>query len=343
MTLLFENFAVSQLNTALTISGLTMNIPPADSDRFPLLASVSNPAPITLYDMNRTQDPEIVYITNNPDDGSYTIIRAQEDTVAQAWPIGTIVSGAITAAAAAALQVDPDTYALKDLSNVPNSSVVTDLINNLAVTNAKLAALSVTTAKLALLSVDTAQLADISVTSDKIVNGHVTNVKMATDSISTSHIVNQAVTTEKISVFDRVPVGAILMHSNDSQPSGYLLCDGQAVSRTTYADLFVIISTNYGIGDGSTTFNLPDFDLKVPKGASGAPFTAPYGLGETHIAANKAHVHGMSFVEGAGAVDDALFESNGIAVAPQNTASEGQADDNLVGPAALFIRFIIKY
>lgn len=47
---------------------------------------------------------------------------------------------------------------------------------------------------------------------------------------------------------------------------GWLLCDGSAVSRTTYADLFGVISTTFGVGDGSTTFNLPDMRGMVPAG-----------------------------------------------------------------------------
>jgi microcystin-dependent protein len=52
--------------------------------------------------------------------------------------------------------------------------------------------------------------------------------------------------------------GAILQWATGTAPTGYLLCDGSAVSRTTFATLFGIISTSYGAGDGSTTFNLPD-------------------------------------------------------------------------------------
>lgn len=55
-----------------------------------------------------------------------------------------------------------------------------------------------------------------------------------------------------------VPVGVTLPYAGSSAPIGYLLCYGQAVSRTTYADLFTAISTTYGVGDGSTTFNVPD-------------------------------------------------------------------------------------
>lgn len=55
-----------------------------------------------------------------------------------------------------------------------------------------------------------------------------------------------------------VSTGFILPYSGSSAPSGFLLCNGAAVSRTTYAALFAITSTSYGIGDGSTTFNVPD-------------------------------------------------------------------------------------
>jgi microcystin-dependent protein len=54
------------------------------------------------------------------------------------------------------------------------------------------------------------------------------------------------------------PAGSILAYGGTSEPSGYLFCYGQAVSRATYADLFAAIGTAHGVGDGSTTFNLPD-------------------------------------------------------------------------------------
>src|SRR5262245_1183772 len=55
-----------------------------------------------------------------------------------------------------------------------------------------------------------------------------------------------------------IPVGAIVAWPAASVPTGWLECYGQAVSRTTYAALFAAIGTAYGVGDGSTTFNLPD-------------------------------------------------------------------------------------
>ena len=63
------------------------------------------------------------------------------------------------------------------------------------------------------------------------------------------------------------PIGTILPYGGSTVPTGWLLCDGSAVSRTTYADLFGVIGTSFGSGNGSTTFNLPDMRESVPKGA----------------------------------------------------------------------------
>lgn len=64
-----------------------------------------------------------------------------------------------------------------------------------------------------------------------------------------------------------VPVGSIIIFGGATAPEGYLICNGGAVSRTTYAALFGVIGTLYGEGNGSTTFNLPDFRDKVIQGS----------------------------------------------------------------------------
>lgn len=63
-----------------------------------------------------------------------------------------------------------------------------------------------------------------------------------------------------------VPSGAIVPFAGSSAPSGWLLAYGQAVSRATYASLFTAIGTAYGVGDGSSTFNVPDLRGRVPAG-----------------------------------------------------------------------------
>jgi len=63
-----------------------------------------------------------------------------------------------------------------------------------------------------------------------------------------------------------VPTGSVLPFAGGYAPAGYLLCQGQAVSRTTYANLYAAIGTTYGAGDGSTTFNVPNLQSMVPVG-----------------------------------------------------------------------------
>lgn len=70
-----------------------------------------------------------------------------------------------------------------------------------------------------------------------------------------------------------LPTGTVIMWAGEwdgSIPDGFLLCDGTAVSRSEYAELFALFGTLFGTGDGSTTFNLPDFRFRVPMGTNPA-------------------------------------------------------------------------
>jgi microcystin-dependent protein len=99
-------------------------------------------------------------------------------------------------------------------------------------------------------------------------------------------------------------VGIVDMFAGSTVPAGSFLCNGQAISRTVYADLFAVIGTTWGVGDGSTTFNVPDMRSVSPIGAgtgthvgtTGRSVATFYG-GETHqIAATELpqHTHSAS-------------------------------------------------
>jgi microcystin-dependent protein len=77
-----------------------------------------------------------------------------------------------------------------------------------------------------------------------------------------------------------LPSGMLTMTAASAAPSGWMLCNGTAISRTTYADLFAAIGTTYGVGNGSTTFNLPDLRGRVPVGTDSGQ-TEFDALGET--------------------------------------------------------------
>jgi hypothetical protein len=90
-------------------------------------------------------------------------------------------------------------------------------------------------------------------------------------------------------------IGSIYGSARSTIPTGYLLCDGSAVNRTTYNFLFNVISTTYGSGDGSTTFNIPDLRGAVPRGAgtsSGYSTNVTVTLGSKINDAFGSHNHG---------------------------------------------------
>jgi microcystin-dependent protein len=78
-----------------------------------------------------------------------------------------------------------------------------------------------------------------------------------------------------------IPTATIVPWSSSSVPSGFLECNGAAVSRSTYSALFAIVGTTYGAGDGATTFNVPDLQDNVAVGKSGTKALASTGGANT--------------------------------------------------------------
>jgi microcystin-dependent protein len=105
------------------------------------------------------------------------------------------------------------------------------------------------------------------------------------------------------------PTGGIMMWGTGTAPTGWLLCAGAAVSRSTYAALFAVIGTTFGVGDGSTTFNVPNYTNRTPYGttvgATGGSADAVV-VSHTHTATQTAHSH---FIAG-GSMSAALSSSN---------------------------------
>ena len=94
-------------------------------------------------------------------------------------------------------------------------------------------------------------------------------------------------------------LGEIRQFAGSTAPSKWLVCDGSAVSRTTYADLFAVIGTTYGTGDGSTTFNLPDFKGRTAIGSSTSYALGTTGGEATHtLTVNEmpSHAHGSGAI-----------------------------------------------
>ena len=90
-------------------------------------------------------------------------------------------------------------------------------------------------------------------------------------------------------------VHAVAYDASSSTPSGYLYCGGAAVSRTTYADLFALLGTTHGTGDGSTTFNLPDYRGRFLRGLDdGVGLDTSRTIGSEQANSNKSHSHAVT-------------------------------------------------
>lgn len=161
-------------------------------------------------------------------------------------------------------------------------------------------------------------------------------------------------TVKKISTGDGVPLGSILPFAgNGDLPSGYLLCDGQTVSRTMYPDLFNVIGTTYGAGDGSTTFNLPDYN-------SAERFVQGSTVAGTEKSAGLPNITGsIDFHTFSGAATGAFYSNGGEFRGGSGTSGGGGStgsikgfdasrsspiygNSNTVQPPALTARYIIK-
>jgi len=150
-----------------------------------------------------------------------------------------------------------------------------------------------------------------------------------------------------------VKPGTYIQFAGASAPTGYLACNGAAVSRATYADLFAVVSTTYGAGDGSTTFNVPDARglVMVGAGEHGTMTRAngtPYNGGTVGASRNdqlQGHFH-SSGVSGAGG--SSIQNSAGLALT--NTGSpvtDGVNGTPRTGdetrPAEIAVLVCIKY
>jgi microcystin-dependent protein len=157
------------------------------------------------------------------------------------------------------------------------------------------------------------------------------------------------------------PVGGVIAFVGVNPPAGWLLCDGSAISRTTYARLFANIGTMWGSGDGTTTFNLPDLRGMFLRGVNGSradAYADPDILTRTNIASggntgnavgsiqlNTAEIHTHTYsklnlsqnARGFIPVIGAAGNPNFI------TLDSGEAGGNETRPKNAYVNYIIKY
>jgi microcystin-dependent protein len=201
---------------------------------------------------------------------------------------------------------------------------------------------AITAAKLGSSAVETAKINDAAVTTAKILDSNVTLAKLA------------AAVAAAL-----VPTGAVLSYGGTSAPTGYLLCDGTAVNRTTYADLFAVIGEFHGQGDNVTTFNVPDYRGRFLRGVDASQGRDPNAATRTAMATGgntgdnvgslqgddyKAHTHTIANVLVAGSTEPynagtgADFHMNNSGATGTSPTSGGSE----TRPKNAYVTYIIK-
>ena len=141
-----------------------------------------------------------------------------------------------------------------------------------------------------------------------------------------------------------VPVGSVTMYAANTAPTGWLECSGAAVSRTTYAGLFTAIGTVFGVGDGSTTFNLPDMRGEFARGWDNSRGVDPArAFGSAQADELEAHTHSVTPPAAPDDTGSGLTTTGtgGVeTITPYNTASTGGTETR---PRNIALMFIIKF
>jgi hypothetical protein len=178
-------------------------------------------------------------------------------------------------------------------------------------------------------------IADGSVSTAKIVDGNVTDAKLA----ATLNLSSKTVT---LPATIALPAGAVMAFAMNSAPAGWLAADGSNVNRTTYAALFTAIGTTYGAGDGSTTFALPDLRGYFVRGSgTNSDSTAAGTFGTKQADDLKSHTHSGSFLLSSGPLN--LGGTGASILAPLTVGSVTDTGGAETRPKNIAMLYCIKF
>lgn len=325
MAQLFANAARSTLTASITSSSTQLQINPADQALFPV-ATGADWFKVALEDSSGNL--EYMRVQRAVGQSLLTITeRATEDATkfpARAFVAGSLVELRMTAADLAA--------------SIAHPSVGTGAHAATAISVTPAGGISATTVQAALQELDT-EKANASDVANALDSKASTGANTFTGAqVLPGNAVNDLEAVPKqqmdVAVAGAVPAGAVQAFAMSSAPAGWLKANGAAVSRTTYAALFVAIGETYGVGDGSTTFNLPDLRGEFIRGwDDGRGVDSGRANGSGQLDAFQGHYH-STFMTGniTATGDQAIEDGPRTAISNNlNTAVLGAVSDNVSG------------
>lgn len=139
------------------------------------------------------------------------------------------------------------------------------------------------------------------------------------------------------------PPGSIIAYGGDAPPDGWLHCNGQAVSRTTYAALFAAIGTRFGAGNGSTTFNVPDLRGEFLRGwDAGRGVDSGRSLGSAQGDAFRSHTHTSFSVFQSASQSGDWTTSSSLPSFHRTSANTGATGGAETRPRNVAVMYLIK-
>lgn len=184
---------------------------------------------------------------------TFKVTRAQDGTTAQVHTAGQVVRHMIVGSDLQLVSTHTDATAAHGATGAVVGTTNTQTLTNKTLTSPKINDTVAVTATSTEINVLDGIPATLTATELGYVDGVTSAIQTQIDTLTSN-------------LSSAVPTGVISAYGGSSAPTGYLLCDGTAVSRTTYSALFAVIGTTYGAGDTTTTFNLPNLKGRVAVG-----------------------------------------------------------------------------
>jgi len=315
------------LTSPFTVSGTTLVV--ANGSTFP--DGSSGPFVVVVDRGLATEEKFLIDTTTGTNGTTFNIQQdAYDGTSASSHAVGATVEHCL------------DAYSLEQANRYVNlQSARGDLIahNNITTTklavganNTVLVADSAQSLGLKYSTVGSASIADNAIIEAKLADDAVTKVKIADSAVDAARLdtasagttgqvlarntsASSGIEWQTLVTASSMPSGSITMFGGDgvTAPSGWLYCRGQAVSRTENAALFSAISTTYGSGNGTSTFNLPDLQSKFPVGKGSASWSNV--IAEAGGSANSVvvtHSHGGVTQQGISTANITIHDTPGL-------------------------------